>query len=686
MKPLNILLLISTLCLLCANATATPIATVINAELNAVWTSEDGHLLLAGGEDSSLIRSEDGGMHWQQAALPGNFNIEQIAADGQANYLALSDQGLLHSADEGKSWTQAKLPTGQIASRLMFDGKRHKWWASNPKGGLLSSTDGGRSWQSVSKVPKTPLLNLELSPTEGIVAAGVQGTLLYSADGKGWHELKSNISANISRILPMSDKEGTLAVWADGSVSLLSPDGTKLSRVASLGDQTPTVVAYDAKRHQALIGNRNGEVWRSDNAGKSWQPSVVVDKVFLTGLHANPSTGDLIVTGGRGTVARSQDGGKEWELLRGNEWTSRLQALTTTRDGQLMYAVGTGGLSIRSNDYGNHWTTLQEDTHHYVADLAGMPESNSLVAAGSDGLLIRSDDAGQTWHSVATGLKTDISFQALLRDSRTNTLLACGPMGSFTRSVNGGQSWQGTQPVPEAGEGFFKQIVTDTHGSTLLLVGSPGQVVRSADNGQTWHATDADTSDQGIEQISPLGQGIFIATRSDGRVLRSVDDGQHWQEVANFALPVAGIYAESTRGLAWVMGLGKLFRSADHGASWKEVTSPTATLNFIMRSQQGNLLGFGNTGVIMRSVDDGITWQTISSGVRSSLRKPLQNPINGEIYVAGRDGTVLRSSDDGLSWSSLPTHTRGHLNRLWLSTDGKTLIASGERIVRINMQ
>lgn len=685
MKPLNILQLICALCLLCSNATAKPIATVINAELNAVWTSEDGHLLLAGGEDSSLLRSEDGGTHWQQATLPGNFNIQQIVADGQANYLALGEQGLLYSTDEGRSWAQAKMPAGQIASWLMFDSKRHKWWASNAKGGLLYSTDGGHSWQTVARLPNTPLLTIEASPKGGIVAAGVQGTVLYSAEGKIWRELKADVSANISRILPLSDKEGTLAIWADGSVSLLSPDGTRLLRRASLGDQAPTVVAYDVKRHQALVGNRNGEVWRSNNAGQSWQTSVVVDKVFLTGLHANPLTGELIATGGRGTVAHSQDGGNHWELLRGNEWTSRLQALTTTRDGRFMYAVGTGGLTIRSTDYGNRWTTLQEDTHRYVVDLAGMPETDTLVAAGSDGLLIRSEDAGHTWHSVATGLKTDISFQGLLRDPRTNTLLACGPMASLTRSADGGKSWQGMQPVPEAGDGYFKQIVADASGSTLLLVGSPGQVVRSADNGQTWHATDADTSDQGVEQISPLGQGIFIATRSDGRVLRSNDDGQHWKEVANFGIPVAGIHTEPARGLAWVMGLGKLFRSADHGATWKESKTPTATMNFIMRSQKGSLLAFGNAGVILRSVDDGITWQVTSSGTRSSLRKPLQSTVSGEIFVPGRDGTVLSSNDDGLSWSSLPTHTRGHLNRLWLSTDGKTLIASGDRIVRINM-
>ncbi|WP_018606874.1 WD40/YVTN/BNR-like repeat-containing protein [Uliginosibacterium gangwonense] len=685
MKLLNILQLSCALCLFCSGATAKPIATVINAELSTIWASQNGQLLLAGGEDSTLLRSDDGGKHWQQTALPGNFNILQIEADSQAHHLALGEQGLLYSTDEGKNWAAAQVPAGQIPSRLMFDGKHGRWLATNAKGGMLYSKDGGRKWQTIATLPNIPLLTLSTTTRGGIVAAGIQGTILYSADGRAWHTLKSDISANIRRILPLSDTEGTLAIWSDGSVSLLSPDGKKLSRVAPLGDQAPTVVAYDTKRHQALVGNMNGEVWRSSDAGQSWQTSVVVDKVFLTGLHANPLTGELIASGGRGTVARSQDGGDSWELLRGNEWTSRLQALTTTRDGQSMYAVGTGGLTIRSDDYGNHWTTLQEDTHRYVADLAGIPESNSLVAAGSDGLLIRSEDAGQTWHSVATGLKTDISFQALLRDPRTNTLLACGPMSSLTRSTNGGQSWQGIQPVAEAGEGYFKQVVTDTSGNTMLLVGSPGQVVRSADNGQTWHATDADTSDPGIEQISQAGQGIFIATRRDGRLLRSTDDGQHWTEVANFGIPISGIYTEPQRGLAWAMGLGKLFHSTDHGASWKELNTATATLNFIMRSQQGSLLGFGNAGIIMRSVDDGINWQVIASGIRSSLRKPLQNPANGQIFVPGRDGTVLSSNNDGLSWSSLPTHTRGHLNRLWLSTDGKTLIASGERIVRINL-
>jgi len=33
----------------------------------------------------------------------------------------------------------------------------------------------------------------------------------------------------------------------------------------------------------------------------------------------------------------------------------------------------------------------------------------------------------------------------------------------------------------------------------------------------------------------------------------------------------------------------------------------------------------------------------------------------------------------------LPTHTRGHLSRVWLEANGKALLATGERIVRIEL-
>lgn len=665
---------------------AMPLATVINAELDAVWVSPDGQFVLAGGRDATLLRSMDAGMHWQQARMPSPFVVDQLAGDNAGDFLALGEQGLLHSRDKGEHWTPTTLPANSVPSRVLFDPNTHQWFATNAKGGMLFSQDGGQSWKNVAGIKKdAPLLILSLTARGHIIAAGMNGEIVYSKDRKTWVHLQANVGAHIARLLPLAKDEGTLAVWADGSTSLISPEGRWLKNAGSVGDRPPTVVSYDAKHHLALVGNLDGKVLTSSDLGKTWQSHTIIDKIFLSGLTVSPQTGKIIATGGAGTVAESADGGNSWKILRGNEPTSRLQELAASADAKTLYAVGTGGMIVRSQDYGEHWRALREDTNQYVGEIASSADNKTLVAVGAYGLMVRSDDDGQSWHAVNSNLPIEVTFKSVILNPRDNAFWVSGAMGSVTYSLDNGLSWHGTQSMPDAGDGFFRQIVTNEAGSTLLLAANPGKVMRSVDNGASWHATDADTSDPGIDQIIPVGAQTFIAIRGDGQTLRSTDDGQHWAKIVDTGAGTSGIYAEPEKNLVWVMGQGKVFRSADRGEHWQESSLNGVTLNYMLRSQSGTLLGFGNFGALVRSTDNGVTWSRVNSGVKPSLRKPLQDPKSGRIYVPGREGTLLYSDNDGLKWEKIDLHTEAHVNRLWLDDAGKVLVVTGEKIIRVDL-
>jgi photosystem II stability/assembly factor-like uncharacterized protein len=673
---------------LCTEAQAATISassSVINADLNAIWVGQDGNFLLAGGAEGSILRSVDHGLNWQQTDVSGDFPVDQFAGDTHSNILALGEQGILHSADEGRHWVRVQLPGAGAASRLLFDAKRDRWLATNARGGMLRSADGGRSWQSVRELPAMPLLYLAQGGDGSIVAAGTEGTVAYTRDGWHWSVLKAATMAHVSRVLALGRAQGTLVVWSDHSVSLITARG-QLENRAPVGEFPPTAVTFDVLHHLAFVGNSNGQVFRSADGGMHWESSQVLDKVFLTEMYSDPETGALTVVGARGTVARSTDGGATWSVLRGNEWNSRLHAVSASADHTELYAVGTGGMILRSADRGQTWQLVRADTHGYVAEILGAPDSDNILAVGRDGLLLRSSDAGKSWQQTASGLKTDVYYHDILRDPATGKMYICGPMSSLTRSRDGGVSWEGTQPVGSAGDDFFKQIVIDPVGKTLLLAGSPGRVMRSTDDGQAWQVTDADTSDPGIEQVVNTGARAFLAIRRDGRLLGSDDDGQHWRDLAKFPVETLGIYAEPVSGFVWVMGRGQLFRSADRGLHWQATELQTTGLNAMLRTRAGTMLGFGDAGTILRSTDDGQSWSKIPSGATPSLRKGVQDNASGRIYVPGREGSLLYSDDDGLRWQSIPTNTHGHLNRVWLVPKEHALIVTGERIVRIVLE
>jgi photosystem II stability/assembly factor-like uncharacterized protein len=668
-----------------AGASGQPQANVLNADFMAIGPGNTSSTVLVGGTDGRLLRSADGGKTWQQTAIDSKYQIVQISARPQGAVLAIAQEGLLRSTDDGQHWDLLELPEGQRISRLAFYPKTGQWIGVSMGGAILGSRSDGEHWQILYQTKDSAPLTALTSDNGYLVAAGAGGQVVFSADGQHWKPLATDTTAPITRLLPLPGKAGVLSFWADSSVIAVPANGSTPIRRSSASQDVPYAVAYDSLHHLTLMATTKGHLHRSGNAGKSWQDLGSLDNILLTTLLADAKDGSLTAIGARGTVARSTDGGKNWNIVMGNQWGATLNTAAASPDGQHLLAAGTGGLLMASDDRGRHWNTLAANIKYYVQDLLPTPDHKAVLAIGEQGLVLRSTDSGQTWMRIATGMKPDVTLFSVIEHPRTHELLACGPMGTFLASPDGGLSWRITRPVEEAGEGYLKQLVADPASGTLLAVASPGTVIRSDDAGSSWQATDADTSDKGIVTAAALGKGVFIATQGDGRILRSTDDGRHWANTDITGASPGNLYAEPVSGLAWIMVRDALYRSRDHGITWQRSEIQGTTLNFLLRTPSGTLLGFGNAGAIIRSTDDGEHWASVASGTLSSLRKPLADAAYGRIFVPGRDGTLLVSADDGLHWQGIETNTPAHLNRLWLSQDGKNLIVSGERIVHISL-
>lgn len=670
-----------------AGVSNAPQAAVLNADLMALGTGSSASTWLVGGTDSRLLRSADGGRSWHQTAIDGKYQIVQIAARPHGAVLAVSQENLLRSHDDGQHWEIVELPDGQKISRVIFHQVSHQWIAISMAGTILSSTDDGLNWKiNYRNRDNAPLTALAENSEGHLLAAGAGGQLVYSADARHWKTLPTDTTAPITRLLALPGKKEILSFWADSSVIAVPLGGKspRPTRRQGASQEVPYAVAYDSTHGITVMATTRGHLYRSINAGKSWQDLGSLDNILITSILADPHDGSLTAVGARGTIARSTDDGLHWEMIAGNQWGTTLNAAQAGPDGKFLLAAGTGGLLMSSSDRGQSWQKLAEHLKYYVQDIIPTPDHNGILTIGEQGVVLHSTDEGENWTRVATGMKPEVTLFSVLEHPLTHELMACGPMGTFITSADGGLTWHVRQSVDEAGEGYLKQLVADGDSGTLLAIASPGIVVRSDDRGNNWQATDADAGDKGISTAGALGQGIFVATRGNGQALRSTDDGRHWKPVAEISNATPGnLYTEPSTGSAWIMARDALYRSTDRGASWQRIEHPGITLNFILRTPSGTLLGFGNAGVIMRSTDNGEQWVGVASGTQSALRKPLADAHHGRIFVPGRDGTLLVSSDDGQHWQGIETNTPAHLNRLWLSPDGKTLIVTGERIVRI---
>src|SRR5437868_11572 len=192
----------------------------------------------------------------------------------------------------------------------------------------------------------------------------------------------------------------------------------------------------DPKRF--YFGAVNGGVWRTDDAGRTWQP--IFDEVNIGSIGAiavAPSNPSVIYVGTgeadmRSDIAqgigmfRSADGGRSWSAIGLFDTQQIGQILVDPRNPDVVLVAALGhpygpneerGV-FRTTDGGKHWTkTLYKDANTGAIDLTFEPGNSRVVYAalwqtrrppwnayppsnGPGSGLYKSTDGGRTWHQL----------------------------------------------------------------------------------------------------------------------------------------------------------------------------------------------------------------------------------------------------------------------------------------------
>ncbi len=143
------------------------------------------------------------------------------------------------------------------------------------------------------------------------------------------------------------------------------------------------------------------QVKRSQNGGESWETATLeginLNEFELYSIISDPSDGDVVVTGMRDGVYRSEDGGESFTQINSN---LTMTSVDDNADGHLI-AHGVGeveGLMI-SEDMGETWESFgvlpSEDP---VLSIAVSPTDENMIAVGtaSDSIYL-SEDQGTSW-------------------------------------------------------------------------------------------------------------------------------------------------------------------------------------------------------------------------------------------------------------------------------------------------
>jgi len=360
------------------------------------------------------------------------------------------------------------------------------------------------------------------------------------------------------------------------------------------GGRTRAVAGVPAQPNVFYIGAVNGGVWKSADAGRTWQAIFDSEPTQSIGAIAvAPSDPNVIyVASGEGLrrpdlsvgngIYRSADGGRTWTRGGLADGQQIPELAVDPRDPNHLYAAVLGhpygpnperGI-YRSRDGGATWErVLYKDADTGGSAVALDPAHPDVVYAalwqsrlgpwedrnefeGTNGGLFKSTDGGTSWRQLTAGLPanlTQINFSIAASDPRRIYAVA----GTTEPGDYSSAAGLGVYRSDDAGEHFAR--ITDDPRASLRIGGGDLTVLRvdptnadvlysmgivtmkSTDGGRTWTPLRGAPGGDDYQNmwISPRDSRILALVSDQGAVI-TVNGGESWSSWFN--QPTAQLY------------------------------------------------------------------------------------------------------------------------------------------------
>ena len=569
--------------------------------------------------------------------------------------------GMYKSVDGGKTWTHIGLEDTRHISRVivhptnpdvLFVAAMGHAYGPNETRGVFRSSDGGKTWQKVLfKDNKTGAIDLTFDPSNPHILFAA----LYEAQRYPWTAVSGGPGSGLYK----SNDDG--ATW-----KRLEGHGLPSGVLGRIG---VSVSGADGNRVYAIIEAEKGGIFRSDDAGDSWQllnpdHRFTQRAWYFHHIFADPKNVDTVYVLNT-AVYRSTDGGHTFNFVRSPHGDNHGLWIDPTHP-EWMINSNDGGATI-SHDNGKTWTTQGNQPtaqfYHVATDNAfpyriyGAQQDNSTVAIASrsdDGVIDRPDwydvGGGEAGFVVPDPTNADVvyagSYDGLITrfDKKTHqvqdiTSWPLNPMGAGAADLKHRFQW--TAPI----------MVSPNDPKVVYHGGE--EVFKTTDGGMTWTpiSEDLTRNDKTKQQSSggpltqdntsveyygtifaiaesPVEKGLIWAGSDDGLVHVTRDGGKNWADVTSKEFgewSLVSIIEPSPHagGTAYVaIDRHKLddfrpyiFKTADYGKTWAKITTgiPDNSYAHAVREdpkRKGLLYAGTETGMYV-SFNDGANWQPL---------------------------------------------------------------------------
>jgi photosystem II stability/assembly factor-like uncharacterized protein len=662
--------------------------------------------------------------------------ISGVPSQPNVFYMAPNNGGVWKTTDYGRTWNPIfdDQPTGSIGSLAIAPSKPDIIYVGSGEGlrrpdlsvgdGIYKSTDAGRTWQHLGLRDAFQIGTIIVDPKDPnrlfVAALGHP----YGPNSERGVYRSIDGGQSFQRVLTKDDDTGAIdlvfdprnsqVIFADLWASRRPPwttgggysgKGSGLYKSSDSGDHwrqitkgLPTeadglgriglaVSLSDPDRMYAMVdAKKNGGVYRSDDAGESWQLVNTEERVWGRGddfamVRVDPKNKDVIYVANTSTY-KSTDAGKNFTAIKGAPGGDDYHTIWVNPDNPDIIALAVDQGATISVNGGKTWSSWYNQPtaqfYHVITDnqfpywvYGGQQESGSIGTAS------RSDFGEITFRDWTTVGVEEYGYVA--PDPLHPNLIYGGKATVFDRTT--GQTRDVSPVVLRTGQYRFNRTApllfspADPH---VLYLGS-NVLFSTRDGGNSWQIISPDLTREDPGVPPTLGQFV------DADVAKGKHRGVIYS-IAPSPKDVNQIWAGTDDGLIHVTN--------DGGKNWQNVTPPDLTpwskvaqmdaSHFDTATAYAAINRFRLDDLhayIYRTHDGGKTWQKIVTGLPDDpVNTVREDPERKGLLFAGTERSVYLSFDDGDHWQSMkqnlpPTSIRDlvvHNDDIVVGTHGRS--------------
>jgi photosystem II stability/assembly factor-like uncharacterized protein len=463
-----------------------------------------GPLLLATSALGRFLTSSDDARSWDLMQASTNAFFTGVAFDPERGSIVMSGHNgdVLRSTDGGRNWEGSEVTVDGRKSYLntvMYHGGSKSLLTVGQGGTVARSIDGGASWSKASNDLRGELRGL-VEYQGRLLTFGSGGAIASSEDaGRHWSHARNHLDLNLREIAAAAQGPALLASGRLGELIRSMDGGASWSAIdiAYPNVNTPPdlrALMLTPTREALLAIGPPGAILRSNADGSAWQlrhwTELEAERAFPWAL-VDQHRKLVVAVEARGGMQVSGDDGLTWETRAAVVPAGGMplwQGALLERQG-VMIVAGEDGTVARSDDAGRNWAMLDSGTREDLYGSFADQQSDLLFLAGAAGTLLRSTDLGITWRSIPSG--TDKELRRLMRDPRSGALLCFGASGTILRSQDDGISWK---RIESGSDGVLRKGMLEPGTRNLMIAGSRGTLLRSADGGRRWERLETHTA------------------------------------------------------------------------------------------------------------------------------------------------------------------------------------------------